>query len=407
MPIEFAVSGSGNPPELLALQDEWYQDVLLPDIGELLVAGIEWKGTLPNGGTGRLSLAGRRIFALAQHSELNGFVSQPRLVLGEEHVVLCVTDLLAECRAAIALTESPDPQLLNSTSGVPHGWVGLRGVRPRKPIPPVANGDILDTLRPLPDITIELTGGIRIDRQTWLEGFPPTIQLFGETGTMGAVIIDGQEACPSADGSYAVPGCDALGDHVIWCVSASRTYTIRGGAEAWEPWDAYAWSLGETTASGTQSRPGICGALVRSPRIARPNGRPTVVAITNPVLIGARPGEIEICKARGDVRTDLCIGFPWFEPIWAIPSNVLLCDKRTARVLLVGSPTAVGRTESGLGAHHSRVDRRTQAQQIESWCAAILASGRKGLSTEPAQPGIADLWKSYMRHAKALQRGGR
>src|SRR6202042_2735164 len=41
MPLEFAVTGSGNPPELLALQDEWYQDVPLPNIGRLLSEGIE------------------------------------------------------------------------------------------------------------------------------------------------------------------------------------------------------------------------------------------------------------------------------------------------------------------------------------------------------------------------------
>ncbi len=409
MPVEFAVVGSGDPPELLALQDEWYQDVVLPDMGRLLIEGIEWAGALPNGGAGRLSLAGRGLYVLARHGELNGFVSTTRLVLGEEHVVLCVGERLEQVRAAIALTESPEPALLNSDNGVPVGWVGLRGVRPRRPVAPSADGDILDALRPLADVEIALDGGIRIDRQTWLSGFPPAIHLLGDTSTTGVVMIDGREARRSPDGAYVVPGWDSPGDHSVWCTSTSRTYSIRSGAEEWQPWDAYAWSLGEHSASGTQSRPAICGVLVRPPRVARPDSRPTVVVASNPILIGARPGEIEACTPRGDVRAGLCVGFPWFEPIWAIPADALHCDKRTARVLLIGSPTAVyrGENESGTRSAGARRRRAAAAWAADAWCAAILAAGRKGLQTEPSRAEISDLWKTYKRYANSLRRGWR
>ncbi len=407
MPVEFAVVGSGSPPELLALQDEWYQDVVLPDIGRLLMEGIEWAGALPNGGAGRLSLSGRGVYVLARHGELNGFVSTPRLVLGEDHVVLCVTERLPEVRAAIALTESPEPDLLNSDSGIPAGWVGLRGVRPRRPVAPNPDGDILDALRPLPDVEIALNGGIRIDRQTWLKGFPPVIQPLGDTSTIGAVLIDGQEARRSLEGGYVVPGWDSPGEHTVWCTSSSRTYAIRSGAEEWEPWDAYAWSLGEPSANGTQSRPAICGVLVRPPRVARPDSRPTTVAASNPILIGARPGEIELCRPRADVRAELCVGFPWFEPIWAIPADALHCDKRTARVLLIGPPTAVARGENEPRTRSAGPRRRAPVWRTHAWCAAILAAGTKGLRTEPSRVEIADLWKTYKRYAKALRRGWR
>src|SRR5258706_15653383 len=62
MPIAFAVTGSGDPPELLKLQDHWYQDVVLADIGRLLVEGIEWVGTWRSGRSARLSLSGRGLF---------------------------------------------------------------------------------------------------------------------------------------------------------------------------------------------------------------------------------------------------------------------------------------------------------------------------------------------------------
>jgi hypothetical protein len=133
------------------------------------------------------------------------------------------------------------------------------------------------------------------------------------------------------------------------------------------------------------------------------------VAAPNPILIGARPGEIEVCKPRGDMRVGICVGFPRFEPIWAIPADPLHCDKRTARVLLIGPPTAVDRRgqKSGTRSGRRASRRRAPASGAEAWCAAILAAGRKGLQTEPSRVEIADLWKSYKRHAKALRRGSR
>jgi hypothetical protein len=226
---------------------------------------------------------------------------------------------------------------------------------------------------------------------------------------LGVVTIDGQEATRSLDGGYVAHGWDSAGEHTVWCASGSRTYVIRSGAERWEPWDAYAWSLGEPTAGGTQSRPAICGVLVRPPRVARSDSRPIVVAVSNPILIGARPGEIEVCRPRSDVRAGLCIGFPWFEPIWAMPADALHCDKRTARVLLIGPLAAINRRDQ-----HSTTQgggriprRRASASGSDPWCAAILAAARKGLKTEPSRSEVADLWQSYKRYAKALRRGGR
>jgi hypothetical protein len=410
MPLELAVTGSGDPPELLALQDEWYQDVVLPNLDRLLREGIEWVGSLPEGRRVRSSLSGRELYVLARHSELNGFVSAPRLILGEEHVVLCVAERLSDVRAAIALTGSPEPTLLNSDSGIPAGWAGLRGVVARTPIAPSPGGDILDVLRPLAEVEIALEGGIRIDRQTWLIGFPPSIRLRGDTSTIAAVTIDGHEATFSADGGYTVPGWDSPGEHSVCCTSDSRTYAIRPGAEDWEPWDAYTWSLGELDVGGMQSHPAICGVLVRPPRVARSDGRAIVVPASNPILIGAGPGEIEICTPRSDVRAGLCVGFPWFEPIWAIPADALHCDKRTARVVLIGSPQPVeeGEPQPSVrpGERRGRFDRG-RSWGAHAWCAAILTAGRKGLQTEPPRTEIADLWKTYKRCAKAIRKSGR
>ena len=168
-----------------------------------------------------------------------------------------VSPSASEVRAAITLTGSPDPVQLDPDSGIPTGWVGLRGILPHRPVAPSPDGDVLDALRPLADVEITLSGGIRIDRQTWLSGCPPIIRLVGDTSTIGVIAIDGQDAKLTQDGSYIVPGWDSCGEHSVWCTSASRTYTICGGAEDWQAWDSHNWSLGEQGAGGARLRPTI------------------------------------------------------------------------------------------------------------------------------------------------------
>ena len=112
---------------------------------------------------------------------------------------------------------------------------------------------------------------------------------------------------------------------------------------------------------------------------------------------------------RSDVRAGLCVGFPWFEPIWAIPADALHCDKRAARVLLIGPPVTIdpGPHESSTHGGGGAARRRALARGSHAWCEAILAAGRKGLLTEPSRVEIASLWKSYKGYAKALRRSWR
>lgn len=399
---QVAITGSGDPPELVELQEDWYQDMILPEMGHLLRHGVEWVGGLTDGQQVRWSLGGREIYVLAPHEELAGFVSVPRMILGEQHVVLCTPEKLEDVRTAVALANSSEPELLENDNGVPAGWVGLRGVIPRTPVPPSASGDILNALRPLPEVAILLEGGIRIDRQTWLSGYPPHIRLRGDTAAIEGVLIDGREASLSENGGFVVPGWDTLGDHTIWCTAGSRTYSIREGAEEWEPWDAYRWSQGDPVATGVDAHPAICGVLVRAPRSASVASRAIEVPVSNPVLIGAIPGEIFVCTPRRDIRTDLCVGFPAFEPVWAIPADALHCDKRSQRILLIGEPHAV----LSVRRSPSR-NRGAQGSRVAEWCAAIRMAGQKGLQTEPPQTDIADLWREYKQLAKTLWRGMR
>ena len=179
-----------------------------------------------------------------------------------------------------------------------------------------------------------LEGGIRIERQTWLGGFPPRIRFRGDTSTSDAVPIDGREATLSPDGSYR-------------CLDGIRPASTPFGARA----------AREHTRSERGRGLGAVGCVhvvARRARYSRHNrarrsaacscarqaARPTAARRCSRIKSGAdrcAPGrDRESARPASDVRAGLCVGFPWFEPIWAIPAMRVHCDKRTARVLLIG-----------------------------------------------------------------------
>jgi hypothetical protein len=134
LPETVLASGSGNPDELVALQEEWYQDVVHPDLGTLLQQGVEWEAADEEGQKIQWSLRGRDLFVLSRSDSLSGFISTPRLVLGEEHIVLCTDGILWEVQEAILLAGSPSPVMLGVSDGIPAGWAGLKGVVPRSAV---------------------------------------------------------------------------------------------------------------------------------------------------------------------------------------------------------------------------------------------------------------------------------
>jgi len=398
LPQEVAVNQDGVG-SLIALQDEWYQDVEPGDVGRLLARGIEWQTTLEDDSVVRWSLSGRELFVLAKHDQLSGFVSIPLLVVGERHVVLCTKSRAADVRRAIAATGAPVPLEFDAGLGAPAGWIGLHEVVPHHPVPPSAGGDILDALCPQPEVEIALEGGIRLGRSTWLAGFPPHIRLRGDANRAGEVLIDGKVAAVSGEGVYVADDWDRLGDHQVWCAGKSASYAIADGSEAWEPWEAYRWSLGELATPDMPARPAVCGALVLPPvekrkrkQRERAPCRAMVIAASNPLLVGRAAGQVYAAPVRSDLRARTSTAFPPFEPVWAVPGDALHCDKRSAHIVLIGAAEKPSAEFDG------------DAREIAQWCEAILGASRKGLRTEPPDPEVAALWKRYKDAARALRR---
>jgi hypothetical protein len=112
MPVEIEVAAGEERLVLTQLQDEWFDDIHISDLGSVLRDGIEWTATLPDGKSFRWLLSGRDVYVLGHHPDLSGFVSTAKVSLGQSHVVLCTADLLSDVRRVIAESGSPSPVIL-------------------------------------------------------------------------------------------------------------------------------------------------------------------------------------------------------------------------------------------------------------------------------------------------------
>lgn len=405
LPNEIGLSGKGAPEVLQALQENWYEDVFPPEIGRQLREGIAWEERdVGNRRPTRWSLGGREIYVLASHDELSGYVNVPRLVIGEQHIVVCATEKQAEVQEAIEAAGSTNFALVGEDTGLPSTWVAFRGVVPRQPVDHRGDGDIFDVLRPLAEAEISLAGGIRIGRQKWLSEFPPQICIRGDASQVGAVSIDGLTATVDEGGRYTAPDWSADGDHRVTCSVGTRTYSICKGAEDWEQWDAYRWSLGETGEDGVAGHPAICGAIVRRPLSIATHRQGILVPETNPILIGALPGQIEYCAPREDARVGFVLGFTDFAPVWALPLDPRRMNREMVKILLVSDARRGSLVDLMPSAASTASKNKPFDPKVLAWSMAIRASGAKRLQLEPEQEEISAIWRAYKQRARELRR---
>lgn len=363
----------------LAAQEDWYSDLYFDDIGERLLHGVRLGGLLSDGRRVHWQLGGRDIYVLAGHPSASGFISVPRLALGRTHAILCANSVLEQAEEILKQAGCNSYTKLDASHGVPDGWTGLRGVLPESALALDAGHDPFYALKPAPDIDIEFEGGLLLHDSAWLSGYPPQIRVTGQTNGGSRVLIDGKEA-HAADGLYTADGFDAPGLHLVECegLSRSRSYSIEEPAESWEQWVAYAFSSAD-----------VCGPLVTLWPEARRN-RVFTVPMSNPLLLGAEPGQVFRCSHRNVAYWQ---GFVPFEVVWALPAQPLICDKKTSRILRFSSaPIAPAN-------RNSRPPR--------GWCSAILDASRKGLRIESGSPDSAAQWIEYKKTARNIWRGRR
>jgi hypothetical protein len=371
---------SGSLSLLLVSQEDWYQDLQFEDIGGYLLAGLELRGLLADRRRVRWVLTGRDIYVLASHPRASYFVSTNQLVLGRSHVVMCVVGVLNKVETILNEAGCQGYTQLDESNGVPSGWIVLSGVAPTKAIPLDPGIDPLYAIKPAPDIEIELVGGVRVRNSSWLAGYPPQIKLLGPPIGDVRILFDGKEIQPTENGHLVVDGYDRPGQHSIYCegLSCSRSYSIEEPPESWEEWPAYQFG-----------RANICGPLVE-PRNGGAGRRIITVPMSNPLLLGAQPGEIFYCSSRSVARWK---GFVPFDVVWALPAYPLVSNKTTARILQLAAAPVVA--------------PRVRTDSTVRWSSAILDASRKGLRIEAGSSDSATIWSQYKKVARSIRKGRR
>jgi hypothetical protein len=345
MPAEASVLGAGSPLTLSAFHDKWYQDVRPPDIGSILENGAEWYVDRAEGRL-RWSLSGRPLYVLGTREDLSGFVSVPRLLLEDQQVVLCTARVRPQVEEVLRQSCDAVPTPMSADDGLPNGWLAYYRLTPNRTIPASATPDILDALRPSPDLEIVLRGGVRLHYTEWLAGYPPRIRLQGDVQHARQVTIDGKAAVQEADGTFTVSGWDLVGDHRVVCEGMSKTYSIIEAEEGWQEWSAHRFP----------QFPAICGALV----------------------LGAPPGDVNLPDELVDKEPELPIddvaGLPW----GVEPFCKLLIGRKGAITRLIAdlrrlASTAPRHCRAGLQQAAENLSHRPEAGLV--WlCVCILDS---------------------------------
>ena len=390
MPGEVEVTGLQGEMRLIERRDECYESVPLADASNALRVGIDWRGR-GDACRWRWVLSGRELYVLAPGDEIGlyGFITTARLRLNTRHVILATADLFDQVLAALANAGCATPDVNDdNTPGVPPGWFLIRNVTPTRTVAMREERDILNVLCPAHEIEPHFVGGIRLERITWLVGFPPRIRFTGELGDNFRIMIDGKPALPAIDGAFEAPGWDAEGEHRLWFADRAETYALRTMDEGWERWNAHNFGTGAM----------ICGAGIH--RIDGTHWHQARIPPTHLLLIGARPGDIFRYQARHDVHSETILVLVPFAPVWALPIDPIHADKRTARLVLLGSREPASAAK--------RVSRDRNADRaLREWVAAINDASRKQLALADASEDAGTLWRRYHAVAKRLWKGMR
>lgn len=368
LPEQVSVNVAGELLELAAIDDSLFEPTPIADPIAALCQGVSAQslGAAPR----RWVRSGRRLHVFTERPGVFGFASAPRVVIGQENIILCETALAGQILDLCQLTGSAPPQDVEGP-GVPDGWRCLRGYRPRWP-GAWDGDDIFLALSPLPDAAIGLVGGIAVSRSAWILGRPPAIRILGSEPAPGDVTIDLVPAVQEAGGQWTTPGWDTLGHHAVRFAGLLRRYEMVEVDGSWDWWPAHA---GSSIA--------LAGALASTG-----TGRPAIVVRdTGGWLLGAQPGEA--ARMSGAAALASAFGAPSFAPVWALPSKT----KRRPSALLLDSPRPPQAPPPG-----------ARPEAITLWRQLI-----RDAASSPVGGGerAALLWQAYREAARLLKRRGR
>ena len=277
MPENLNVRAGGDSFPLFAIDENLFEPIQ-PSDGNLIATGFIAESE--ENPVRRWVRTTRDLHAFSQRPGVSGFASVPRVLIGQENVVLCKSGLVATIQQCASATGS-DPLLEVRGPGIPDGWNCFRRYSPRHPADFGDADEIFLALNPLPDASIQLSGGISSTRGTWVLGAPPVIRVLGAVPDPNELTIDGKPATESSNEGWIAPGWDTLGTHTIQFSGLSRTYEIARIEEDWPSW-----------ATAEEAAFSACGA-----RVSAATGVQALAITGGPYwLVGASAGDLSLAR---------------------------------------------------------------------------------------------------------------
>jgi len=381
---------AGDRLQFSELTSDSYEPVSVSEVPNTLSEGVvlQARGDMQEW---RWELSRREIYVLAAGDAfgLSGFVTRrkdQRLWLNTRHVVLAKESLCDQVIDALNEAGCAPLEVCDSTTlGVPTGWILIRNVTPTRAVPMCDEHNILNVLCPGHETEPQFIGGIRLERSAWLVGFPPRIRFAGELGTGFQVLIDDQPATLTSDGAFESPGWDNKGEHRLWFGDRAQTYVLRTMKEEWDAWPAHDCGVGTA----------ICGASTY--RIDNARWRQCCIPATNPLLIGARPGEIFHCRVPNDAETEWVLTSVPFTPVWALPSGRIPKKSCPAVIQLIEFIEPLNQIEQSL--HKLKV-----TSALRKWVFVVRNARRNRFVLAIKGEEAYALWRRYGDMAKKLRK---
>lgn len=203
-----------------------------------LAASAPGSGLSLCNGRHALHLSGSRVLVLEENDEISGWVSCPRIVSGQQTMVLCHSALAGPVEERLRLAAQPGWSLAPGTSGLPASWVCFRGVRMESYTPPVGEDAELDCLIPRWRAGTSFSGGLKVSGDTWLLGGEPVVTVTASEDRQDHVLLDGEPVGFLAGGTLVLDLAKmglGTGEHEIAVGEQRRRFRLAKSGYGGEP----------------------------------------------------------------------------------------------------------------------------------------------------------------------------
>lgn len=221
-----AYSGAEDTASLQRLGEDWFS----PLAPEWLHRGFE-EGIRLTKDKFALSFTPPDTLALESHSELGGWVSCSRPVLGRKYLILCLHGYERLVNRFLGQYAAEGWRQAPGREGLPSGYFCFKDVEFRAPVQEIPSGfEEIAGLVPKQRTGVSLTGGLKLGRTEWLHGCEPDVSVSSGGNMPVTVYLDGSELGCLQEGNGTLPlagvGLES-GEHHVSAATESRRFTIR------------------------------------------------------------------------------------------------------------------------------------------------------------------------------------